>query len=245
MTISSANRWAAALELLNPEDRKWVAFDGQDKLEVLTDLQDLTERAKTRAIEKRWRFRRPGLGGETVILRDLFSKIVTWINHFTRIGDIVVQYDPIHAALPWAGVCLLLQVTFSLSSEFTLRLNKWQIAVTDLNKFECVADGVETIAHSIARCALLENIYLNGLEATTKSVQYLEETLVRLYVSVFIYLARAKKYFEQPILSVSHKHMSSLFGRLRLAQSAHYKQSFNPMKISRASHVPSAVNRQT
>ena len=236
MTISSANRWAAALELLNPEDRKWVAFDGQDKLKVLTDLQDLTERAKTRAIEKRWRFQRLGRGGETVILRDLFSRIANWINHFKRIGDAVAQCDPIHAALPWAGVRLLLQVTISTSFRLTLKLSKCQVAMSDINQFKCVADGAEAIAHSITRCAILENLYLNGLEPTTKSVQVLEETLVRLYVSVLIYIARAKQYFEQRTLSVSHRHSSLLFGELKLSQSVHYKWSSN-LKILRLSCV--------
>jgi hypothetical protein len=38
------------------------------------------------------------------------DKIITWIDKFIRIGDCAVQYDPIHAALPWAGVRALLQV---------------------------------------------------------------------------------------------------------------------------------------
>jgi len=106
----SIELWAAALSLLSPEDRQLVVFDGQYKLGVLTDLQRITEDAKTRSIEHRWHFRRPGRGVETVVLRDLFSKIVTWIDRFKQVGDIVVQYDPAHAALPWAGVRFLLQV---------------------------------------------------------------------------------------------------------------------------------------
>jgi len=41
---------------------------------------------------------------------DLFSKIVKWIDIFKQVGDAAVQYDPVHAALPWAGVRFLLQV---------------------------------------------------------------------------------------------------------------------------------------
>ena len=101
--------WEAALYTLSDEDRKLVAFDGQDRLDVLSGLVDLVASAKENSIKKRWRFHRPG-GGQTVILRDLFSKIVVWIDRFKEIGDIVVQYDPVHAALPWAGVRFLLQV---------------------------------------------------------------------------------------------------------------------------------------
>ncbi|KAI5840895.1 hypothetical protein BZA05DRAFT_242392 [Tricharina praecox] len=37
-------------------------------------------------------------------------KIGRWIQRFKDIGDIVVQYDPGHAALPWAGFRFLLQL---------------------------------------------------------------------------------------------------------------------------------------
>ena len=101
--------WEAALNELSEEDRKFVAFDGQHRLDVLSDLGQLVSTARDTSINKRWRFHRPG-SGQTVILRDLFSKIVIWIDRFKQIGDIVVQYDPVHAALPWAGVRFLLKV---------------------------------------------------------------------------------------------------------------------------------------
>jgi len=46
-----------------------------------------------------------------VVLRDLFDKITTWIEKFIEIGNIIVQYDTTHAALPWAGIRLILQVS--------------------------------------------------------------------------------------------------------------------------------------
>lgn len=109
MNRDSSDLWAAALNTLSEEDKKLVIFDGQHKLDVLSDLSQLVNNAKEDSIKKRWRFHRPG-DGQTVILRDLFSKIVVWIDRFKEVGDIVVQYDPVHAALPWAGVRFLLQV---------------------------------------------------------------------------------------------------------------------------------------
>ena len=41
---------------------------------------------------------------------DLFGKVIRWIDLFKQVGDAAVQYDPVHAALPWAGVRFLLQV---------------------------------------------------------------------------------------------------------------------------------------
>lgn len=107
--MGSRDLWTAALCALKEEDRELVAFDGQNELDVLSDLGQLVATARDTSIKKRWRFRRPG-SGQTVVLRDLFSKIVVWIDRFKEIGDIVVQYDPVHAALPWAGIRFLLQV---------------------------------------------------------------------------------------------------------------------------------------
>jgi hypothetical protein len=101
--------WVSALDRLGKEHRQQFAFDRHDRINVLSDLQSLTETARDACIEKRWRFRRPD-NGETVILRDLFGKIVSWINLFKQIGDNAVQYDPQHAALPWAGIRFVLQV---------------------------------------------------------------------------------------------------------------------------------------
>ena len=55
--------------------------------------------------------------GEIVILRELFRKVVKWLQRFKKIGDIVVQYDPVHAALPWAGVRFLLEVSYHWKPE--------------------------------------------------------------------------------------------------------------------------------
>ena len=38
------------------------------------------------------------------------SARLVWIGRFKEIGDIAIQYVPVHAALPWAGVRFLLQV---------------------------------------------------------------------------------------------------------------------------------------
>jgi hypothetical protein len=34
------------------------------------------------------------LGGKTYIVRDLAEKVLSWVDFFKAIGDIVVQYDP-------------------------------------------------------------------------------------------------------------------------------------------------------
>jgi len=56
---------------------------------------------------KDWKFE---FKGEVIVMRDVGMKILRWVARFKEIGDIIIQYDPGHAALPWAGFRLLLKV---------------------------------------------------------------------------------------------------------------------------------------
>jgi hypothetical protein len=57
--------------------------------------------------DKRWTFT---FRGHTVRLRDEADNVMLWLDRFKQVGDIVVNVDPIHAGLPWAGIRLLLEV---------------------------------------------------------------------------------------------------------------------------------------
>ena len=189
MSSSSTDLWASALRDLTENDRQQLTFyDGQSRLEILSDLQVLAESAKDQCIKKRWRFSRPGRNGETIVLRDIFTKMVVWINMFKRIGDTVVQYDPGHAALPWAGVRFILQ-----------------IAVGDIVRFDFVVEGAESIARMIGRFAIFEEIYLRR---TSKASVDLEHALIRLYSLILTYLSKAKSFFDQ---SFTKRALKSVF----------------------------------
>lgn len=60
-------------------------------------------------MQKRWVLKISG--HRRIIIRDVLDKIALWITKFKEIGDVIVQYDPTHAALPWAGVRFLLEVS--------------------------------------------------------------------------------------------------------------------------------------
>ena len=111
--VRSTDLWALAEAQLNDEDRRNINFSRPDKLELLADLHALTEKSKQECIKKRWKYTRKS--GETVILRDVFDKIIRWIDIFKQVGDTVVQYDPVHTALPWAGIRFVLQVCVARS----------------------------------------------------------------------------------------------------------------------------------
>jgi hypothetical protein len=48
--------------------------------------------------------------GQKLTLRNQVAKIVKWLNRFKEVGHVIANADPIHIGLPWAGVCMLLEV---------------------------------------------------------------------------------------------------------------------------------------
>lgn len=67
--------------------------------------------------EKRWRIYKDK-NGKDVYIRDMLTKFSDWFEKFRNIGDTVAQYDPAHAAIPWAGLKFLMQVSKSRMSGF-------------------------------------------------------------------------------------------------------------------------------
>lgn len=80
----------------------------------INEILESLERRKKECIDKQWTVPR-GRKGNAVVLRDVFTKIAVWINKFMAVGDIAVQYDPGHAALPWALIRFLLKVRIKCS----------------------------------------------------------------------------------------------------------------------------------
>jgi len=99
--------WALAVEKVPPEDRDSLIFD-YDKLSTLLQLKQDADEARKKCDERRLSYKRKN--GQKVILRDVIGKLVKWISMFKEVGDTVMQYDPAHAALPWAAIRILLQV---------------------------------------------------------------------------------------------------------------------------------------
>lgn len=95
--------------MLSDEDKRHIDFDRSDKLTVLEDIRNAVQEKKELCIQRCWTYKKSN--GETVILRDQIEKIMVWVDKFKTIGDNVMQYDPAHAALPWAGVRFFLQVS--------------------------------------------------------------------------------------------------------------------------------------
>jgi len=101
--------WAEALTTLN-STKHGLAIDSTrlDRLNVLKEVKGDVEKLKGHRKSLSTPF--VDRSGKTVLVRDVLDKLTIWINKFIAIGDTIVQYDPGHAALPWAAVRLVLQV---------------------------------------------------------------------------------------------------------------------------------------
>ena len=100
-----------ALQLL--EERERVAIQGylfpstDDIASALKEAFNAAQEKQKVCESKRWTFT---WGKHSIRLWDEADKVILWLDRFKQVGDIVVNADPIHAGLPWAGIRLLLEV---------------------------------------------------------------------------------------------------------------------------------------
>ncbi|KAJ0126878.1 hypothetical protein HZ326_30018 [Fusarium oxysporum f. sp. albedinis] len=235
---SADDLWATAVERLDQDLRARIDFD-QEKIEAVSAVLELTDKAQRECDAKAWRLRRKN--GATVSVRDILAKVVKWVNHFKAIGDIAVQYDPGHAALPWAGVRFLLQVIWFPSPK-VVAADTSQIVVGDFQTYNFVLESIENLAELLCRHACMEELLLqfsktpkNGSSASNPA-QELRQALVQLYTRVLIYLAYARAYFQQST--------AKRFVKSALLQPSDLEESFAAItdaqsKVDRCLHVAS------
>jgi hypothetical protein len=105
--------WSEALQKLSAKDKALVLdhvpFAESPLSEMLETLTKVAQDKRRACESKRWKLE---FQGHTVVLGKYADRIVLWLDQFKQIGDIAVNVDPVHAGLPWAGIRLLLQVTW-------------------------------------------------------------------------------------------------------------------------------------
>lgn len=106
--------WEEALSKLSEVEQQavqsiQVTSDSSAPLtERVIELVALTREKQRRCEMKAFKFR---FRGQEIILRDVAEKVIVFLNKFKTIGDVAVSFDPTHAALPWAGIRFLIQVS--------------------------------------------------------------------------------------------------------------------------------------
>lgn len=78
-------------------------------------LEQFIETAQTKHQECKNRQWVVSVGGKPIVIRAIMERLIDFAKRCRDIGNIAIQYDPGHAALPWAGFVLILQVGFTLT----------------------------------------------------------------------------------------------------------------------------------
>jgi hypothetical protein len=168
-----------AVQALKPADKLQFDFSRVDRLGILKDVLAAVVEKRQTAMQNRWKYTKRN--GDVVILRDVFEKIIAWVNKFMEVGDVAVQYDPTHASLPWAAIRGLLQIT-----------------VNDSQTFGAMAQGVEFVSNLITRYAIIEHLYLQRPSAAGHQ---LIQAIIKLYAAVLKYLLKARRFYDQNFAS--------------------------------------------
>jgi hypothetical protein len=166
--------WKIAINRLDPNTKASLAAITTRKLDILQTVIRSAEDRRKDCISRQWKLKIPG--GKVIILRDVVEKISGWLDRFKAIGDAAVQYDPTHAALPWAAFRFLLNV-----------------AVGDVQVWGGMLINLETISRILFRCRVIEDIYLTRSQNALKR---LEDALFQLYSEILIVLGKLVKYFK-------------------------------------------------
>ena len=103
----ASNLWTKAYDKLPIEYKQDLGYmgntdsDNPEKLDALKQLLEHAMEAQRENTASQWKVK---WGSREINVREKAEKLMSWITKFKEIGDIVVQYDPVHAALPWAGI---------------------------------------------------------------------------------------------------------------------------------------------
>ncbi|KAF8417665.1 hypothetical protein EV426DRAFT_709692 [Tirmania nivea] len=167
--------WAKAYDALPDELKQRLALNN---LQGLEDVLKTAIDAKEANSAKRWKIK---WGDKEIDLQRTADRLVGWIAKFKEVGDIAVQYDPVHATLPWAGVRFILL-----------------LAVGDQEKLAAATAGVERVALLIGRCAIYEQLYLTDdvPKDAEEATGNLRRVLLTLYKAILQALCQLIRVFE-------------------------------------------------
>ncbi|RDW57470.1 hypothetical protein BP6252_13808 [Coleophoma cylindrospora] len=178
--------WDRAIQNLNAADKETISrlelmHTEQLPIEIRIDkLIGLVKEKQEDCEKKSYKFH---VCGRDLILRDVAGKVIVWLNKFKEVGDIAVNFDPIHAALPWAGVRFLLQAV-----------------IGEAEQMGALLVIIEMITYLINRCALYEVLY-GSEDTTTKALHNLHAALIELYSAMLQSMAMAYRLFDKSTAS--------------------------------------------
>lgn len=135
--------------------------------------------------DRKWRIK---MGEHSIEVRDQFDRIIKVVLVAKDFVSSVASMDPVHAGLPWAGICVLPLLT------------------NDTKQRSTVIDGLENIAKLVRRYSQIEGLYLS--DQSFRLTEDLRLAVIKLYKTVLEFEARAACQFSR---NVAHQAMRNVF----------------------------------
>ncbi|KAL9616329.1 MAG: hypothetical protein Q9160_008792 [Pyrenula sp. 1 TL-2023] len=166
----ASSLWNRAVAELSENDQRIFRVGSANQGQILRDILLAVESQRDRCQRGRWKTRRRN--GQEIIIRDVCAKIVACVQKFLSVVDVAVSFDQAHAALPWAGV--------------------------RAEVFDAMVEGLEKASSMIARCNIVESLYLHGDLSNVQSA--LQSEIKKLYGAILNFLCKTKKYYDSTLI---------------------------------------------
>lgn len=175
--------WSKAIATLSDDDKASIELPVGDTSMLVDDVVDNMIVVATKWQEQceKSGWKAVNINGYKMYPSNTASKAIIWLNKFKEIGDIIVQYDPAHAALPWAAARFLLQAMIATEEEMAASL-----AI------------IERVTRIIHRCRVFEELY-NRKTVHHTVIENLEAALIRLYTLVLQGLVKINKFLSKQL----------------------------------------------
>lgn len=103
--------WTQAISKLSDKDQALLKYvhvhSGTNDQNFFEAIEDVIRDTRLQEMSHRWKI---SILGREFVIKDVVLKIIEWLRRFKEVGDVAVSFDPVHAALPWAGFRFLLEV---------------------------------------------------------------------------------------------------------------------------------------
>ena len=158
-------------------------LDGVNKLQ---EVLDKTKDGAERNLWDKWKI------GERM------HKAAGILSLFLSAGDVAVSFDPVHAALPWAGIRVVLVVSVP---DFVFDLN-WltrQLLTSHRKVNDLVIACFNEVALLVFQCESYEQLYIHDTHPSTDPaiISHLEDAVVAAYCESLLFLASTVRHDEQ------------------------------------------------
>ncbi|KAH9834714.1 vegetative incompatibility protein HET-E-1, partial [Teratosphaeria destructans] len=135
--------------------------------------------------------------GKAVSLGEKADRVLVLFNRVKPIGDIVVNVDPLHAGIPWAGLRLILEVATADRQQMRALLDGMEVTVYMINRLKAYLEYSAALPQNPATTnfeAAIVNFYAFVLRFLAKSIRIYEKESVVRFLQAFAQIGQGNDF---------------------------------------------------